>query len=205
MQKTNNYSLIACNDCDLLFRIHTLQDDQRAVCPRCRAVVRKKKPHSLDQTIIYSLTALILFGLANVFPLLSFQLQGREQVTFLISGGIELYQQGFWELALLVIALGVVFPLFRILGTLYVLIPLKFDRKAWKAKETFRLVTVLTPWAMMEVFMLGVIVAYVKLVDWATVVFGISFYSFAALIVFMSITATVLNPDEIWERLGRAQ
>jgi len=205
MQKNNNHPLIACNDCDLLFRMHTLQDGERAVCPRCGSVVHQKKPHSLDQTIIYSLTALILFVLANLFPFLSFQLQGREQVTFLISGSIELYQQGFWELALLVIALGVVFPLFRILGTLYVLIPLKFNRKIWKAKETFRLVKALTPWAMMEVFMLGVIVAYVKLVDWATVVFGISFYSFAALIVFMSITATVLNPDEIWERLERAQ
>jgi len=158
----STHSLVACHDCDLLHRKHLLREGERATCSRCGAVLYQKKPDSLERTLILTLTNLILFVLANVFPFMSFQLQGQEQVTLLISGGMELFHQGFWQLALLVIAVGVLFPLLKILGTLYVLIPMKFHRKIWKAQEVFRLVEALTPWAMMEVFMLGVIVAYVN-------------------------------------------
>ncbi len=205
MDITRISSLIACHDCDLFFRKHPLRDEERALCSRCGAVLYHKKPDTLDRTLLHSLTNLILFVLANVFPFMSFQLQGREQVTLLTSGGIELYEQGFWGLGFLVIAVGVLFPLLKILGTLYVLMPLKFNRRMWKAKETFRFVEALTPWAMMEVFMLGVIVGYVKLIDLATIVLGVSLFSFAALIVLMAITAAALDPEEVWERLERAQ
>ena len=57
----------------------------------------------------------------------------------------------------------------------------------------------------MEVFMLGVIVGYVKLIDLATIVLGVSLFSFAARIVLMAITAAALDPEEVWERLERAQ
>ena len=204
MHTTHTSSLIACHDCDLLYRKHPLRHGERAICSRCGAVLYHKKPDTLDRTLIHSLTNLILFVLANVFPFMSFKLQGREQVTLLSSGGMELYHQGFWELGFLVIAVGVLFPLLKIVGTLYVLIPLKWNRRVWKAKETFRFVENLTPWAMMEVFMLGVIVGYVKLIDLATIVLGVSLYSFAALIVLMAITAAALDPEEVWERLDRA-
>jgi len=165
----------------------------------------QKKPDSLERTLILTLTNLILFVLANVFPFMSFQLQGQEQVTLLISGGMELFHQGFWQLALLVIAVGVLFPLLKILGTLYVLIPMKFHRKIWKAQEVFRLVEALTPWAMMEVFMLGVIVAYVKLIDLATIVLGISLFSFVALIVLVAMADSALDSEEVWEKMESAQ
>lgn len=205
MPMVSTHSLIACHDCDLLHRKHPLREGERATCSRCGAVLYQKKPDSLERTLILALTNLILFVLANVFPFMSFQLQGREQVTLLISGGIELFHQGFWQLAFLVIAVGVFFPLLKILGTLYVLIPLKFNRKIWRAQEVFRLVGALTPWAMMEVFMLGVIVAYVKLIDLATIVLGISLFSFAALIVVVAMADSALDAEEVWERMESAQ
>jgi paraquat-inducible protein A len=201
----STHSLIACHDCDLLYRKHSLREGERATCSRCGAVLYQKKPDSLERTLILALTSLILFVLANVFPFMSFHLQGREQVTLLISGGIELFNQGFWQLAYLVIAVGVFFPLLKILGTLYVLIPLKFNRKIWRAQEVFRLVGALTSWCMMEVFMLGMIVAYVKLIDLATIVLGISLFSFAALIVIVAMADSTLDAEEVWERMESAQ
>ncbi len=201
MTKADSNSLIACHDCDLLFRLHPLRNGERAVCPRCGAVLYHQRPHTINRALIYSLTALIFFGLANVFPFMTFKLQGRAQVTFLTSGGFELFQQGFWELGVLVLTVGVLLPFLKIIGTLYVLIPLEFNFTAWKAKEIFKFVEALSPWAMMEVLMLGVIVAYVKLIDLTTIVLGLSLYSFAALIVFMTLATAALEPGEVWERL----
>jgi paraquat-inducible protein A len=132
---------------------------------------------------------------------MTFKLQGREQVTFLASGGLELFQQGFLGLGVLVLSVGVLLPFLKIIGTLYVLIPLEFNLVVWKAKETFKFVEAITPWAMMEVLMLGVIVAYVKLIDITTIVLGTSLYSFAALIIFMTMSAAALEPLEVWARL----
>jgi len=204
MQRPNSHNLLACHDCDLLFEKFPLQAGERAICPRCYSVLAKKKFRSLDYTLVCSLTALILFFLANVFPFMSLKLQGREQITWLTSGGLELFQQGFWQLGFLVIAVGVVIPFCRIFGTLYVLIPLKINRRAWMAKTVFRFTGSVTPWAMMEVLMLGVIVGYVKLTDLATISLGFSLYFFAALIVFLALTSAALDHEEIWERLEEA-
>jgi paraquat-inducible protein A len=198
---SNNNALVACPDCDFLARIPPLRGGERAICPRCHAVLRHKKAHGLDRALVCSLTALIFFVLANTFPFMIFKLQGREQITFLASGGLELYRQGFWGLSALVLALGIIFPCLRITGILYVLIPLKLNRHPWQVRQVFKFVEAITPWAMMEVLMLGVIVAYVKLIDLATIVLGPSLYSFAALIVFMTVSAAVMDPTEIWERL----
>lgn len=205
METGSAHSFVACHDCDLLHRKHPLRYGERALCSRCGAVLYRKKRDSLERTLILTLANLILIVLANVFPFMSFQLQGREQVTVLISGGLELFDQGFWQLAFLVIAVRALFPLLKIVGMLYVLIPLRFDKKIWKAQAVFRFVESLTPWAMMEVFMLGVIVAYVKLIDLATIVLGVSLFSFAALIVLVAMADSALDAEEVWENMERAQ
>ncbi len=148
-----------------------------------------------------ALTALILFILANVYPFMTFKLQGRVQESYLITGVEELYVQGFLELSVLVLLTSILLPLVKILGTLYILLPLKLNRRPWKAPQIFRFIEALGPWVMMEVYLLGVIVAYVKLVDMATIVLGIALYSFAALIVLVAAAGMTLDPDEVWERL----
>jgi len=205
MHTPDSQSLIACHDCDLLFRKRLLRAGERATCPRCGAILYQNKGHTVDRTLIYSLTALILFVPANVFPFMTLKLKGIEQVTVLTSGGMELFHQGFWELGALVLALGCLFPLVKISGTLYVLVPLKFNRRIWKAGAVFRMVEAISPWSMMEVLMLGVIVAYVKLLDLATIDLGASLYSFAALIVVMAVATASLDTEEVWEKLEDAK
>ena len=201
MATASTHSLIACHDCDFLYRRHPLQFGERATCSRCGALLYQKKRDSLDRTLMLSLAALILFVLANVYPFMTFKISGRVQVSHLITGVEELYAQGFMELSVLVLLASILLPLIKILGTLYILLPLKLNRRPWKAPQIFRLIEALGPWVMMEVYLLGVIVAYVKLVDMATIVLGIALYSFAALIVLVAAAGMTLDPDEVWERL----
>ena len=205
METASARSLIACHDCDWLYRKQPLREGERAKCVRCGALLYQKKGDSLDRTLHLLVASLILLLLANVFPFMTFKLQGRVQEILLVSGVQELYQQGFWELAALVLGASIVFPLVKILGMLYVMVPLKFNRRLWKATQVFRFVEFLTPWAMMEVYLLGVIVAYVKLIDLATIVLGIALFCFVALIVLMASAGAAFDSEEIWERLERAR
>ncbi len=193
--------LTACHDCDLLFQIPHLQKGEQAHCPRCGALVMERKGHSLDYSLALALTSLILFVIANVNTLLRMNVGGRTQSENIISGVNELYVQGYWEIAALVFIVSILAPLLKILCVFYVLTPLKFNTRLPYAKQIFRFYEALSPWAMTEVYMLGILVALVKLADLATINVGIALYSFAALIPFMAATDASLDDHEIWERL----
>lgn len=201
-QTTSGVSLTACHDCDLFFPVPHLQKGEKALCPRCGALVLERKGHSLDYTLALALTSLILFVMANLNTLMEMNVGGRSESENIISGVIELYAQGYWEIAVLVFVVSILAPLLKILCLFYVLMPLKFNTRLPYATEVFRLLETLHPWAMTEVYMLGILVAIVKLADLATIDIGIAIYSFAALIVFMAATDASVDTHEIWERFG---
>ena len=201
MTSVHEDSLIACHECDLLFRKQPLRYGERANCWRCGGFLYQNKKDSLDRTLTLTLASLILFVLANVYPFMTFKLHGRVQESLLITGVFELNDQGLWPLAVLVFVVSIAFPLARILGMLYVLFPLKFNRRPWKGAVTFRFIETVVPWAMMEVYMLGVLVAYVKLIDLATIVLGIALYSFTGLIILTAAAGATLDPEVVWEKL----
>ena len=194
-------SLVACPDCDLLNRL----DGPAAatlLCARCGAVLRRHRPDSIDRTLALVVAALLLFALANAFPFLAMQTGGLVQETTLLSGVHELWRQDLRLLAALVFCTCVLVPAAQLAGLLTILLPLRLGRRPPPgAARILRLVQAAAPWGMMEVFMLGILVALVKLGHMATIVPGVSVFSFAALIVVMAAALSTLDPALIWARL----
>ncbi len=205
MGNTAGHFIIACQDCDLLHRQRLLHDGERATCSRCGAVLYRKKRNSLDYTLVFSMTALVFFLMANVFPFMTFKYEGRVQESVLFTGVKELFVQDMWAVATLVLFVSVVIPLLKVIGMIYVLLPLKLHHQPWQARRIFRFVEVLHPWAMVDVYMLGVIVAMVKLNDFATILPGAALYSFAALLISMAAAGAALDPHDVWERFDVAK
>lgn len=194
-------SLVACPDCDLLNRL----DGPAAatlLCARCGAVLRRHRPDSIDRTLALVVAALLLFALANAFPFLAMQTGGLVQETTLLSGVHELWRQDLRLLAALVFCTCVLVPAAQLIGLGTILLPLRLGRRPPPgATRILRLVQAAAPWGMMEVFMLGILVALVKLGHMATIVPGVSVFSFAALIVVMAAALSTLDPALIWARL----
>ena len=195
------HTLIACHECDLLHRVHELHYGERARCSRCGAALYAKKRDSFEHTIILALTSLILFTLANVFPFMTFELNGRVQQSLLATGVQEFFERDMWMLGFLVLAASILFRALKILGMLYVLVPLEYNRRPWNAALVFRMVEQCQTWAMMDVYLLGVIVAVVKLSDLATLVPGVAIYSFVALIMALAAADSALDPHAVWEKM----
>jgi len=194
--------LIACHECGLLHQERPMTEG-KANCIRCGALLYKSRPNSLYRTLMLTLTALVLFVLANIFPFMTFKMEGREQESTLMTGVMELYNADLWFLAAVVLCASILIPLVKMLATLYVVLPLQFNRRPWHVAAVFRLVETLTPWAMMEVYLLGVFVAYVKLVELATIELGVALFSFMALIVVVAAADASLEPHAVWRRLGQ--
>jgi paraquat-inducible protein A len=204
-----NYSdlstLIACHECDLLHRIKPVDEVHTAKCTRCGATLYQERKNSVDRTLALAFTGLVLFVISNVFPFMSFKLEGRSQDNTLISGVAEMYHADLWGLSIIVLMMSIIFPLAKLVGILYVLIPLKMNKRPWMLAKSFRMLDVLHPWGMTEVYMLGVFVAYVKLSDLATVTPGIALYSFGALLIVSAAATASLDPRIVWEKVESAE
>ncbi len=176
----------------------------QAKCGRCGAVLLAHRRNPAERALSLYLGALVLWGVANSFPFMTLKLEGRAQPSLLVSGALNLYRDGLWELAILVFLLVIAFPLLKILVSLAVLVPLHRGRRPRFMAPLFRLVEVVHPWAMTEVFLLGVLVAYAKLIDLATIEIGPSMIAFVALIVTMVAADAAYDPDDVWEHVQRA-
>jgi paraquat-inducible protein A len=195
-------ALIECHECGLFLRARALPESSTAKCPRCGAGLYRRTNRGIDHAIALSIAGLVLFTIANVYPFMTFKLEGREQVSTLITGVLEFLDQGLWPLAALVLACTIVIPLAKILGTLAVLIPIRYGLRVRGLGRLFRFVEIMHPWAMMEVFMLGVLVAYVKLTDLAILELGPALFAFTALIFVLAAAESSIEPREIWTALG---
>ena len=196
-------SFIACHECDLLHQRRSLPPGGTARCIRCGAVLYRRKRNSLNRVLALTISGLILFMVANVYPFLTFRLEAQIQKTTLISGVIELYNQGMWIVAAVVFLTSIMMPLLEIIGMLYILLPLKYKLRPWKLSLAFRLVRGFKPWGMMEVFMVGILVAFVKLAKMASLIPGIALYAFLALIFVLAASAASLDPHIVWSRLDK--
>lgn len=198
-------ALIACHDCDLLLRPQRLAAGECACCPRCGAALARGKRDALDRTLALTLAALVCFALANLYPFMTFSFEGRLQENTLMSGVISLARDGLYPLAALIFAASIGVPLVKIAGLLYVLLPLKLGRRPWNLGLSYRLLEFLHPWGMLEVYMLGVLVAITKLSGMATIALGTAFYAFVALILLTTAASSTMDPRVVWERLEPAR
>ncbi|MBV5317374.1 MAG: paraquat-inducible protein A [Desulfobulbaceae bacterium] len=193
--------VVACPDCDLLNRLPE-KHEATLLCVRCGAVLYQHHPNSIDRSLALTVASLVLFLLSNSFPFLAMKSGGFIQETTLLTGIHELWKQELQGLAILVLLTCVLVPLAQMTGLLYILVPLKLGRRpAWHAARIFRLVQEVAPWGMMEVFMMGILVALVKLGHMATIVPGISVFSFGALIFVMAAAFSSLDPPLLWDHL----
>lgn len=195
-------ALIACHECDLLEHVGPIPEGGAARCRRCGAVLYRSKRDSLDRTLALAMAGLMLFAVANTLPFLAFRMETLITETTLITGVEHLYAQGRWELAAVVLLTSILVPGVQLLGLLYVLLPLKFNRLPPKVAQVFRFVQHVQPWGMMEVFMLGIVVSVFKLGKMATIVPGLALWSFALLILVLAGTTASLDPRIVWDRLG---
>ena len=189
---------IACHECDFLHRVIPVPSGGKALCSRCGAVLYHHIPRTVEKALALNLAALMLLIMTNVFPFMSLKLSGRIEETLFISGVFALYRLGMGEVAVLVFLTSILFPFMTIAGMLYLLLPMKFGYQPWKTGRVYRMVKAVTPWSLTAVFMLGVLIAVVKLLDLATIIPGISLYSFLGLMVVLTAAQANLDTCVVW-------
>lgn len=191
-------SLIVCHACDLVQRIEPAPPPVRIRCRRCRAELYRTYPHSLDTAISWAICALVLAILANLYPLVALKLNGVTRQTTLAGAALGLYQQGYPTIAVLVAFTTIAVPLAQILVYLWVLVGLKRRRGVGEPLAWFRGLAPLRPWGMVEVFLLGALVALTKLSGMADIVPGIALVCYGLLMLPLAALASATPTEQFW-------
>jgi len=196
---------VACPDCDLLNNVPELAPGESASCVRCDATLSRNPKNSIERALALTLTAIFLFIVANAFPFLSFGMSGIVEHTTLISGIEGLFRQDMWLVASVVAATTIIVPTIMLTGLLYLLWPLQHGYRLPGSEFALRMILQLRPWNMVEIFLIGIIVAGVKLHKMANLIPGLSAWSFVLLVMILAWVAANLEPRLIWERLEAAR
>jgi paraquat-inducible protein A len=190
--------VIVCPACDLAHRLTAAPASGRRQCARCRAPLQRPENAAIDTAIALAMCSLVLLLLSNAYPLVAMQVNGSSRDTTLIGAALGLFAQGFTSLGALVFLTTVVAPLLQIVTLLYVLIPLWRGRRALGQSVALRVLTRVRSWNFMEVFMLGALVALVRLSNFAHIVPGISLWSCALLMLCLSALTGVTSTEQLW-------
>lgn len=201
---TATHALIACRECDLLQRAPAPRIGSAVCCRRCGARLYRVTRDGLDRCLALTIAAGALFIIANAFPIVSLELQGRHTATTLFGAVRALHAQDMALVAALVFFTTIAVPALELLAMTWLLAPLKFGRVAPGFHIGYRWVRGARPWGMIEVFMLGVLVSLAKLAHLATVVPGVALWSFGTLIILLAAASSSFDPDELWARVERS-
>jgi paraquat-inducible protein A len=190
--------VIVCPSCDLAHRAGMEPASERTRCARCLASLQRPENGSIDTAIALSVSALVLFLLSNAYPLVAIHTNGSTRSTTLIGAALGLYRQDHAGLAALVFITTVVGPFLQIAGLLYLLIPLRRKQQAPGQNTVFRLLALVRPWTFIEVFMLGALVALVRVAAYARVVPGVALWSCALLMLTLAALTSRTSPGQFW-------
>ncbi len=191
---------MACHECDLLIAVPALESGQKAYCPRCNYLLAAHRPHAQAMVFAFAVTGLMFLLLSTVFPFLGFSASGQERTVTLL-GSILILFADLPSLAAIVFASIILIPGVFLIGAIYVSIALRLKRLLPGTIAALRWTLMLMPWSMGEIFLISILVAFVKIVTIADVSLGLSFWSYVLFVVCM--TVVVLYPDKrrLWQRV----
>ena len=194
--------LVACHDCALVQKVAMIPRRGTVRCQRCSALLFYGRNVNIDRPLALYLTGMIFFILANVFPLLTLKFEGQTETTTLLGGVGALYQQDMSGLALLVFLTTLLMPFIQLVTAIWLLLAFKFRIYKKSLPRLLRLFVKSYPWGMLEVFMLGIFVAVVKLSEMAGIVMGVGVYCFGALIFIVAAAASSMDLHHFWEQVA---
>lgn len=198
--------MIACPKCDRLHLITDVPDRARARCTRCHQVLFAPREQAITTIVALAVGALILMVAAVSFPFLNISASGLTSNASVLDAILSFAEASglMAPLSIVVAALIVVLPVIRLVGLIYVLGPM-INGHAQRPLTALvlRVSMRLQPWAMSEIFILGVAVALVKVSSLASVGFGPAFWAFVGLVLLIAAKDTVLCERSLWRAMDR--
>ncbi|PPQ35034.1 paraquat-inducible protein A [Rhodopila globiformis] len=195
--------LRACIDCGQFQVLPAMEPGTVARCNRCNAGLRRVRHDPLGRGLALNLAALALLVIACTATLLTVSTFGMYRSATVLSGPLGFGHHNVWALAAVVAFMSALAPLLRLGLVTYVLLGLRMPQPPRHLRDAFRIAEKIRPWAMVDVYLLGVFVAFTELPDTVHVNVGIGVYALVLLMLTIVAADSVLDRQAVWEAMER--
>ena len=193
--------LVSCHACHLLSRKPKAPAHGVAYCPRCGEELHQRKPNSLMRTWALVIAAMVFYIPANVLPMTITSALGTVQADTIMSGVIYFMQHGSWEIALIIFTASVFVPFLKFIILIYLLLSVQFKwvKQPKDLTRLYRFTEAIGRWSMLDIYVVTILVALVKLGFLADIEAGPAALYFALVVVTTMIAAESFDPRLIWD------
>ncbi len=197
-------SLMACHECDLLVERVPLEPNQHAHCPRCNALLHLGRKDPINRTLIVSLSGLLMIYPAYFLPLMQMGTLGFASETSIMGTVVPLLDEVYWIPAVSLLLFAILFPVMLLGLAFWISLNLYLNQYPAYLKPMLRLFEWLIDWVMPEVYVIGIIVSLVKLLDDFEVIIGTGLISFSILMICCLLVTTTVCKNLFWRTLQDA-
>ncbi len=192
---------IACHECDLLIKLSRLSDGNKALCPRCGYCLTAQHRNANERVVAFSITALVFLFLSFTFPFLTFSANGLQRTVTLMQSITVMITDDFTSLAVIIFTSIVVIPILYLLNVIYAYISLSRTSLFSHTRISLKMIGFLKHWSMAEIFLIGILVSFIKIASLADVGLGLSFWSFVLFVISMTTAVLHIDNHQAWQWL----
>ena len=190
-------NLCLCHSCGLACDM----TDEPHECPRCDAPLHRRKTNSLTRTWAYMLAALAFYVPANLLPVMNTTMLGSGSDSTIMSGVLEFWQHGAWDIALIIFIASIAVPGVKFVALSLLLITVQRD-SSWARRERskmFRFVELIGYWSMLDVLVVALVAALVKFQTLGDIEPRPGILFFGMVVVLTMLSAMSFDPRLIWD------
>ncbi len=192
---------VACPDCDLLQHLTRLEPGAKSRCVRCGCLLAKRPVGPEGLCLALTVAAFIAYLLANTSPLMDLSVVGRAASTTIAGGAMEMWRENEQLTGILVAICAVIAPGAYLLYMMTLLVASRLSPVPRWVGGMLRSVHHFEMWSMLEVMLLGILVALIKIAELATVEAGIGMYAVGALVILFPAIIVTFDEREVWQRM----
>jgi len=191
--------VVACQTCGLVQEVDAVPEGLVVKCARCHFQIFHRRIQSRARTLSLSLAAAILYFPSNLYPIITAEYQGQYVQTTIFQGIKSLWQDKQYFISGLVFCTSIFTPALKIIGLIFITLTLGWPKLKTTRTWIFKIIRIIDPWNMLEVFLLAICVSMVEMGEVATVHPGRGVFSFAAVVVLTLLATFSFDPRLLWE------
>ncbi len=198
--------LVQCHDCALLLPRPPPPTSRRSHyhCPRCGSTLHQRRPNSIGRSWALLLAAMALYVPANLLPIMTVKSLGQGNPNTIVSGVLELIAAQMWPIALVIFVASVIVPILKMVVLSYLLISVqrRSHRRLRDRTRLYRMTETIGRWSMVDVYVVAILAALVKLGAIAEIDAGPAGIPFAGVVILTMLAASSFDPRLIWDQAG---
>ena len=172
-------------------------------CPRCGTHLHLRKPNSIQRTIALMIAAAALYIPANILPIMTVVELGDITENTIFTGMRTFWRQGAYPIAIVIFTASILIPLLKIIALTWLCLAAsgKLNPSPGMLGKVYWFTELLGRWSMVDIFVVGILVALVQLGNYMTITPGPGALAFAGVVVLTMFAAMSFEPRLLWDRL----